>query len=89
MPRRPLDHDPVAGVMGDRDKRIMMAQILGHAYVTAHNLVLRNRAAVDRIAAVLVERREFYGDEVVQLLEEAGLERPELDLLDEEAWPKV
>jgi ATP-dependent Zn protease len=85
----PFEHDPVAGVMGDRDKRAMMAQILGHAYVVAYNLVQVNREAVDRIAEVLVQRREFYGDEVVSLLQDADLRKPELDFTSEEVWPRL
>ena len=36
-----------------------------------------------------MERRELYGDEVIEVLESAKLEKPEVDLLDEESWPKV
>jgi SpoVK/Ycf46/Vps4 family AAA+-type ATPase len=82
-----MDHDPIAGVMGDREKRAMAAQMLGHAFVTAYNLVRVNKAAVEGIADVLVERREFYGDDVVQLLEQANLRRPVIDLADEASWP--
>jgi ATP-dependent Zn protease len=66
-----------------------VAQLLGQAYLTAYNLVTHNREKVERIAEVLVERREMHGDEVVELLERAQLEQPDIDLLDEKAWPKV
>ncbi|MDX6592325.1 MAG: cell division protease FtsH [Gaiellales bacterium] len=85
----PFDHDPVASVMGDRDKRRMVSQILGHAFVTAYALVRANRDAVDHIAEVLVQRREFYGDDVIALLQDADLQRPEIDYLDEDTWPVV
>ncbi|MGZ4430965.1 MAG: AAA family ATPase [Gaiellales bacterium] len=85
----PFDHDPIAGVLSDRDKRAMAAQLLGQAYVAAYNLVGHNRQAVERIADVLVERREFYGDDVVNLLDGADLKQPEVDLLEEDSWPKV
>src|SRR5581483_11953149 len=85
----PFDHDPISGVLSDRDKRAMAAQLLGQAYVAAYNLVRHNREAVERIADVLVERREFYGDDVVNLLDGADLRQPEVDLLEEGAWPKV
>jgi hypothetical protein len=85
----PFANDPLAGVLGDPDKRRAVAQLLGQAYLTAYNLVTHNREKVERIAEVLVERREMHGDEVVELLERAQLEQPDIDLLDEKAWPKV
>jgi hypothetical protein len=85
----PFDQDPLSGVMSDEDKRAMAAQILGQAYFSAHKLIEHNRDAVDQIADVLVERREMHGDEVLDLLQEAKLELPEVDLTDEKVWPKL
>jgi cell division protease FtsH len=85
----PMTSDPIGGVLGDRDKRAAAAQLLGQAYLTAYSLVDHNREAVEQIATELIERKEIYGDEVVDLLNSAGLERPELDLLDEKTWPKI
>jgi ATP-dependent Zn protease len=85
----PFDVNPIAGVLGDPEKRRMAGQILGQAYVRAHNLMLANRDAVEKIADELVERREIYGDELVRLLEAQNLRRPELDYSDEATWPKV
>jgi hypothetical protein len=34
-----------------------------------------------------VERRELFGDELVEILESAKLKAPELDLTKEAAWP--
>ncbi len=84
-----FDADPVGRVLGDRDKRVMVAQLLGQAYVIAHNLVLVNRAAVERIADELIERREMYGDDVVELLERVQLQKPTIDPLKEESWPQA
>jgi ATP-dependent Zn protease len=83
----PLGHDPLAGVLNDRDKRAFAAQLLGQAYVTAHAFILQNKAAVEKIADELVEKRELFGDELVQILEAAKLKAPELDLTKEAAWP--
>ena len=47
-------HDPVASVLSDRDKRRIAAQILGQAYVTAHNLIQHNRKGVEHIADQVV-----------------------------------
>jgi hypothetical protein len=41
------------------------------------------------VADRLVAAGELYGDEVVDLLEEAQLERPEIDVLDEATWPRI
>jgi cell division protease FtsH len=83
----PLGHDPLSGVLNDRDKRSFAAQLLGLAYVNAHGLIAQNKAAVEQIADALVERRELFGDELVEILESAKLKAPELDLTKEEAWP--
>jgi cell division protease FtsH len=57
------------------------------AYVNAHGLILQNKAAVEQIADALVEKRELFGDELVEILESAKLKAPKLDLTKEEAWP--
>jgi hypothetical protein len=36
-----------------------------------------------------VQRKELYGDEVVELLDGVGPVPPVIDVLDEEIWPKV
>jgi cell division protease FtsH len=84
-----MEANPVAAVLGDPDKRRAAAQLLGQAYVTAYNLIEHNQEKVERIAEVLMERRELHGDEVIDLLERARLAEPEIDLLDESSWPKV
>lgn len=84
-----MQTDAIGQILSDRDKRRAAAQLLGQAYVTAYNLVSHNRDKVERIAEVLVERREMHGDEVVELLERARLREPQIDLLDESSWPKV
>ena len=76
----PFAENPIAGVLGDRDKRQLAAQILGQAYVSAYNLILRNKEAVEKIADELVEHREVFGDDLVRILDGVGLERPEIEL---------
>jgi cell division protease FtsH len=85
----PFEANPIAGVLSDRDKRQLAAQILGQAYVSAYNLVVENRDAVEKIADELVERREVFGDELVNILDGVGLKKPELDFSKEETWPKM
>jgi cell division protease FtsH len=84
-----LEGDPMAAVLGDPAKRRMAAQILGQAYITAVCCIRHNREAVAAVAEALVQRKELYGDEVVQLLEAASPTAPAIDILDEEIWPRV
>jgi ATP-dependent Zn protease len=84
-----LTGDPVASILGDRDKRRAAAQILGQAYVTAYALIANNREPVQQIADTLIDRKEMHGDEVIDLLNSVGLRRPEVDLMDDRTWPKV
>ena len=76
-------------MLGDRDKRRLAAQILGQAYVSAHNLVVHNKDAVEKIADELVVRREVFGDELVEILDDAKLQMPAIDYANEDAWPKM
>ena len=85
----PFDSDPLDGVLRDPGKRRGAAQILGQAYVTAYALMASNKEALEKIAATLAERKELYGDEVTDLLNSVGLERPEIDLLDHTTWVKT
>ena len=78
-----------AGVLHDPGQRAMVEQLLGQAYLAAHHLIAANREAVEHVADVLVERRELYGDEVVQLLDAQSLHVPELDLMSDDAWPHI
>jgi ATP-dependent Zn protease len=85
----PFDADPIAGVLADRDKRALAAQLLGQAYMRAHLLVAANRPAVEHIADTLVARRELHGDEVLELLDAAKLELPKVDYTNEKTWPNL
>ena len=85
----PFTENPIAGVLSDGDKRRLAAQILGQAYVSAYNLVLHNKEAVERIADELVVRREVFGDELVEILDSAKLTMPEIDYSSEDAWPTM
>jgi hypothetical protein len=84
-----LVEDPVASVLNNQDKRRAAARILGQAYVTAYALMASNRERVEAIADTLVDRKEMHGDEVVEMLNRAGLRRPDVDLMDDSTWPKV
>jgi cell division protease FtsH len=82
-------HNPIGQVLRDPDKKALAGQIIGQAYVSAYNLIRANREPVERIAQTLIERKELYGDELVELLAKAGLVKPEIDYLSEETWPRL
>jgi hypothetical protein len=44
---------------------------------------------VEKVADVLVDRRELHGDEIVNLLESVKLDIPQVDPVDDESWPKL
>ncbi|HEX5582967.1 AAA family ATPase [Gaiella sp.] len=79
--------DPISSALSDPSKRRAASQIIGQAYVVAHNLAKSNTEALDRIAGVLMERKEIFGDELLDLLDSVGLRVPELDYGDESVWP--
>jgi hypothetical protein len=82
-----MHEDPVGGILSDPAKRRSAAQVLGQAYFAAHNLVVHNREAVERVADAVLERKELFGDELVELLAAQEVAIPEIDLNDEQAWP--
>jgi ATP-dependent Zn protease len=81
--------DPIAAILGDRNKLRAAAVILGQAYLTAYCLIRHNREQVARIAETLIARRELHGDEVVEVLDAAQLQAPEIDITDERTWPTL
>jgi ATP-dependent Zn protease len=85
----PFSEDPISSVLGDQDKRAIVGQLVGQAYVAAYNLVLANREAVEHIADVLAARRELFGDELLNLLDESKISVPEVDLSEESSWPTM
>jgi ATP-dependent Zn protease len=76
-------------VLNDPSKRALAAQLLGQAYVTAYALISHNQEAVEQIAEALIERKELFGDELVEILDNAKLQIPKVDLAKAEAWPAV
>ena len=75
--------------LSDREKRAQVAGLLGQCFVVAWNTVRLNREATEAVAERLIEVRELYGDDVVELLESARLRKPEIDVLDEKTWPVI
>jgi ATP-dependent Zn protease len=85
----PFSEDPIGAVLGDQDKRAIVGQLVGQAYVAAYNLIVANRDAVDHIADVLAARRELFGDELLNLLDESKITIPDVDLSEESSWPTM
>jgi ATP-dependent Zn protease len=81
--------DAIATILTNPFKQRAAAQILGQAYITAVCVIRHNRDKVAQIAETLVERKEIYGDDVVELLDAAGLEAPKIDITDKTIWPKL
>jgi ATP-dependent Zn protease len=84
-----MTQDPLAAVYHDQFKRQFAAQLLGQAYMSAHLLMQHNRVAVERVAEVVMEHSEIYGDDLVKLLDAQNLQVPEVDLTDESVWPTL
>ncbi len=81
--------DPIAAILRDPDKRALAAQILGQAFVTAINVIAANKEAVESIADVVIEKKEIFGDELLDLLQSQSLRAPEIDYREEASWPKM
>jgi cell division protease FtsH len=79
--------DPIASIMRDSFKRNIAAQILGQAFVTAYNFIRENKQQVEHLADALVEKRELYGDELVELLDKSEFRKPQIDWTKDETWP--
>src|SRR5262245_8009551 len=77
----PMGENPIASVLADPQKKRSAAILLGQAYVKAYALIDHNRASIERVADVLIARKEIHGDEVLELLDSLNLEIPEVDLL--------
>jgi ATP-dependent Zn protease len=84
-----MDGSPFGAVLGDRPKRRLVTGLLGQAFVVAYNTLRINREATQRIAERLMAETEMYGDDVTQMLDEARLVQPEIDVLDETTWPVI
>jgi len=83
----PMNPDPVSGGLMDPAKRKVGAQILGQAYVVAHNLAVANTGPIEKIADAVTEKKELFGDDLLDLLDSVGIRIPEIDYGDDSVWP--
>ena len=81
--------DPIASILTDAYKRQAAAQIVGQAFVIAYNFIRLNENKVERVAEVLLEKQEIYGDELTGLLDAQKFEKPEIDWTKDESWPPI
>ncbi len=75
--------------LNDGAKRRLVTGLLGQAFVVAYMTLRVNREATARIADRLIAEEEMYGDDVTEMLDEARLRKPEIDVLDETTWPVI
>ena len=80
--------DPIAPCSRTDDKRTTAAQHARPGVLHRLPLIAQNRAAVENIAETLIERKEMHGDEVVELLGEAGLKPADMQYVEERTWPR-
>ncbi|MBV8599684.1 MAG: AAA family ATPase [Actinobacteria bacterium] len=81
--------DPTGSVLSDPRKRAYAAQFIGQAFVTAYNLIEQNKRQVENIADTVMEKKEIYGDDLVNLLDRQHFTKPQIDWTDESSWPKL
>jgi ATP-dependent Zn protease len=82
--------EEAGGVLNTRGgKREIICEFLGYAYYIAYNTMMQNKDAVEKVADVLVEKREIHGDEVVELLNKCNLKPAKIDYLEESTWPRL
>jgi ATP-dependent Zn protease len=84
-----LDDNPYAATIGDRDKRRLVAALLGQSFVVAWNTIRLNLEGTERVAERLISAGELYGDDVTALLDGARLRKPDIDVTDEASWPAI
>jgi hypothetical protein len=84
-----MDGSTFGSVLGDAGKRKLVTGLLGQSFVVAYQTIRLNRTATERIAERLIAEQEMYGDDVTDMLDEARLVKPEIDVLDEDSWPKI
>jgi cell division protease FtsH len=84
-----LNGSSFGAALGDGGKRKLAAMLIGQAFVVAYATIRLNKDAVERIAERLIAEGEMYGDDVTNMLDEARLVKPEIDVLDETTWPVI
>ena len=84
-----MNDSAFGAALGDPGKRKLAAGLLGQAFVIAYETIKLNKDATERIAERLIAEGEMYGDDVTQMLDEARLRKPEIDVLDDSSWAVI
>jgi hypothetical protein len=84
-----MDASNFGSAVGDPSKRKLIAGLLGQSFVIAYATIRLNKDKTERIAERLIAETEMYGDDVTDMLDQARLAKPEIDVLDETAWPVI
>jgi ATP-dependent Zn protease len=84
-----MNDSAFGAALGDPGKRRLAAGLLGQAFMISYETIKLNKDATERIAERLIAEGEMYGDDVTQMLDEARLVKPEIDVLDETTWPVI
>ena len=84
-----MDENPFGATLSDGRKRPLVAQLIGQTFLVAYQTVVQNREGTDYVANRLIAAGELYGEEVTDLLDDARLRKPDIDVLDEAQWPTI
>jgi ATP-dependent Zn protease len=79
----------LAAILDDDFKREEAAVLIGHAFMTAYWLIVNNQEATRTVAEAVLEKKELYGDQVVDLLNSLSITIPDIDPTDESNWPRI
>jgi hypothetical protein len=84
-----MNDSAFGAALGDPGKRRLAAGLLGQAFMISYETIKLNKDATERIAERLIAEGEMYGDDVTDMLDKARLVKPQIDVLDESAWPVI
>lgn len=85
----PFARRSLGAVLEDEHKREEAAVFLGHAFMRAYWLILHNKDATETVADAVLEKKELYGDEILDLLNSLNITIPDIDPTDESNWPRI
>lgn len=79
----------LAAVLEDESKRNEAAVFIGSAFMAAYWLIQHNQDATEKVAEAVLDQKEIYGDEIVDLLDSLDITIPDIDPTDESNWPRL
>ena len=88
-PAMPGVADPVAGVLGNREKLEDVCVTLGMAYVDSWRLIRKNQGLAQPIIDKLLDQDEIIGDELDVIWQELQKNIKQLTPADQDVWPPL